>query len=1155
MYQTLKKTSLNLLLGGAALIATSSALAANLITSIDFDQQTLSDNITGTSDFMTGAEEDGELSFTSEAKAGYALEVDFLRYLRIPLHQVDGRFTVKFDYYHISSRADGGTAWASHSFAIRDLANQYMLSLGFRNPGNDYWNHAFYGISASGSQVKGVPADIPDMDVRNWHEYVLVFNDNRITWYVDGVFAYYHEYDVDFADWQWSQADITIGARFKGGTVDVLDGYNYYTGTEGAANHPGSVHAIFDNVRIWDDALSEIEIINGVENLIPVDSVAIEGDLDGDGALSTDDLNLFRTQLGKREGDDGYNAAADLDGDGLISRKDYGLFYARYQDYQDTPSQVPPAANEPNTPSISINAADVGQSIVMMGGDMERSGGNLINASNPEEIIDWLIDDIPFDTWRIAYNKNQEIVEGVKNWAYYDDELFALNLIKQANPDIKFFATLESDYNGYRQGNRNNLPTWIYDYAYDRSTGEDTGTRSFDAVKYGLFLADYVEFMDNAGFPLTYLATSKEYVGVITADRAKIAIQTLIDELNTRGVAVPLLVDAGTWSLSSGVSLINKYEERDMTQYMYGYSSHNYWSSETKTWADFISAANNVGKYAFNEESSHGGGGKATLEANFDIALGNFAAKTEMYASGLQGEAIFELWPRGFNEIQENNYYSKPIFFDNGSKGRRMRAYYLVKKFATNAVDSQYIKTESNSLPDVSTMAFSKNGKITLWVINNSDTDYNKLDFNVTQFGLESGMDLQKTYWDEFSDITGVVSQVNMAQDDHFVSDIKARSINVFEISANYSLQNAVRVNDGNWATTQMVTVEEGDTVDFSAQSRVNGDWLWTGPQGYQSSQKDIRLTNIGPTMAGDYFATYTGKTGVTSQIQTRLQVSCTESPNTTARHKINGGAWSSGQTNISVTAGDALTLSPLPNGNERWHWTGPNGFSSENREVTFDSFSADMTGHYQATYTSVQGCSTTVDYYIAAECSIPALTPRVQINEGGWTQANNVTINEGETLRFSPLSSVAGSWHWTGPSNLKTIEVRALRFDNFEQAQLGTYQATFTSVHGCSNQLTWQVALGDGECTKPKITPYIRVNNGAWAQTSEITVSLGDTVDIGPQPVSGGSWQWIGPNGFSSDIRQIKLTNIQAEQVGQYQAIYTDSSGCQNDVLILINQ
>ena len=85
----------------------------------------------------------------------------------------------------------------------------------------------------------------------------------------------------------------------------------------------------------------------------------------------------------------------------------------------------------------------------------------------------------------------------------------------------------------------------------------------------------------------------------------------------------------------------------------------------------------------------------------------------------------------------------------------------------------------------------------------------------------------------------------------------------------------------------------------------------------------------------------------------------------------------------------------------------------------------------------------------------------------------------------------------------------------------------------------------GGGGCTPTAITPYVQVNGGTWNQTGSASVAAGGTVIIGPQPVSGGSWKWSGPNGFSSTSREITLGNIQSSQGGTYTATYTNPGGC----------
>jgi hypothetical protein len=78
-------------------------------------------------------------------------------------------------------------------------------------------------------------------------------------------------------------------------------------------------------------------------------------------------------------------------------------------------------------------------------------------------------------------------------------------------------------------------------------------------------------------------------------------------------------------------------------------------------------------------------------------------------------------------------------------------------------------------------------------------------------------------------------------------------------------------------------------------------------------------------------------------------------------------------------------------------------------------------------------------------------------------------------------------------------------------------------------------------------ITPYVQVNGGAWQQTAGATVATGGTVKFGPQPSSGGSWRWTGPNNYQSSAREITLGNTSTSQGGTYVATHTNDGGCQS--------
>ena len=524
--------------------------------------------------------------------------------------------------------------------------------------------------------------------------------------------------------------------------------------------------------------------------------------------------------------------------------------------------------------SITVSTTDYKQTITMMGGDMERSGGNLQRAVNKEEIIDWFVKDMPLNTWRVRYDKRQEYTEGDKNFDFYANDLATMKMIRDSNPDIKFFATMKSDYHGFSEDNHNNLPTFIYDYAVDDS-GVVSGTRSFNIDKYAIFLADYVEYMSNQQVPISYLTTSKEWVQVVTPARAKATIERLRQELTSRGVEVPLFVEAGTWSISQGINTANAYASNGTNDYMYGYSSHNLWSGETKTWAQFATAANSAGKPAFHDESGHGGGGLTPAgDDDIDIArtISSYIEKTRMYNAGLAGELFFEVWPRGVAEVRsDGSYFAKPVFFNGDVPGRRMRSYYVMKQFASNVLSYRYIPTSASSSSGLHTMAFRRNDEIVLWVLNDSTTAYPSIDIDLDGSSLSSSS-VDNMLWTNSTPIAGSASRIS-ASGTSFSTRIDATSINsfIFNVSSDACAVTEIapfyKKNSGSWTRGSNVSLDEGDSVSLGPWPNVNNGWSWTGPDRFTASTREVSFTNMSASESGNYVSTYTSSNGCTSSL------------------------------------------------------------------------------------------------------------------------------------------------------------------------------------------------------------------------------------------------------------------------------------------------
>jgi hypothetical protein len=73
-------------------------------------------------------------------------------------------------------------------------------------------------------------------------------------------------------------------------------------------------------------------------------------------------------------------------------------------------------------------------------------------------------------------------------------------------------------------------------------------------------------------------------------------------------------------------------------------------------------------------------------------------------------------------------------------------------------------------------------------------------------------------------------------------------------------------------------------------------------------------------------------------------------------------------------------------------------------------------------------------------------------------------------------------------------------------------------------------------------IVPYVDVA-GTWSETASVSVTTGTAVNLGPQPLSGGSWSWTGPNGFTATAREIDNIPLSVG-ANVYVATYENAAG-----------
>lgn len=459
--------------------------------------------------------------------------------------------------------------------------------------------------------------------------------------------------------------------------------------------------------------------------------------------------------------------------------------------------------------TITINSTNYKQTIDMMGGDMERSSAAVQSSKNTQEIIDWGFKDIGFNYCRIQYDKNQEMVEGTKNWGFYSKQLITMKQIKAVNPNIRFFATMRTDYDGF--GNENNMPDWIVNYT----------TKKIEIDKYANFLVDFLEYMHNQGVTIHTLSITKEWTSFVYASRAKNIIPKLHAECDARGIPRATISDQGFWSMKQGMNYMNDVATLGTADLYDSFCTHDYDSGDTTTWPTVINKATSLGKKMYHDEMSTGAGAATSgVEPAMSKPIGVYIERVKAYDAGLSGEIFFEIWSRGVNRE------TRAIYSPWQGTGTRLRGYYLMKQFANNILDSKYITTTTAGTSNVFTMAFRKDNKMVLWVINKSTNTYAPtitLDASLIQGNI------QCAYWTNSTNAEGATSTY-IASGNTFRPSIEGESMNcyVFDVYENPTL---CTVSSNTLIEAECFTTMNGIQTETCSEGGLNigyiqnGDW------------------------------------------------------------------------------------------------------------------------------------------------------------------------------------------------------------------------------------------------------------------------------------------------------------------------------------------
>ncbi|MFN5543693.1 MAG: T9SS type A sorting domain-containing protein [Bacteroidota bacterium] len=297
-----------------------------------------------------------------------------------------------------------------------------------------------------------------------------------------------------------------------------------------------------------------------------------------------------------------------------------------------------------------------------------------------------------------------------------------------------------------------------------------------------------------------------------------------------------------------------------------------------------------------------------------------------------------------------------------------------------------------------------------------------------------------------------------------------------------------------------------GDNLNLTASSFAGGSYAWTGPNGFSSTQQNPSRPNVTTLMAGSYSVTLTANGCSSPSVSTTVSINNIPSPPTAG-------------SNGPLCAGQSLSLTATSIPGATYTWSGPNNFSSTSQNPTRTNVGT-IDGGVYSVFATVNGC--------------PSTTATISVNITNNTPTpvagSNAPLCPGQNLQLTASNITGATYSWTGPNSF-TSNLQNPVINNVTAGQAGLYSVTATTS-GCG--------------TSSPGTVNIAVNTLPAAPTASNNGPLcdGQNINLTASNVTGGTYSWTGPNGFTSTAQNPVITNASALKAGNYSVSVT-VAGC----------
>ncbi len=288
----------------------------------------------------------------------------------------------------------------------------------------------------------------------------------------------------------------------------------------------------------------------------------------------------------------------------------------------------------------------------------------------------------------------------------------------------------------------------------------------------------------------------------------------------------------------------------------------------------------------------------------------------------------------------------------------------------------------------------------------------------------------------------------------------------------------------------------EQSEIQLNADGGVSYEWM--GPNSFSSLEQNPTLTAT-LSSAGTYTVTVTNGNDCTAT--TSIEIIIHPAPSVTL------------SSNSPICDNQDLEL--FAEGGVSFEWSGPDGFSSNDQNPIIIQADLNANGTYIVSVTDANNCTHTA----SIDITIYTLPDAQSIN--------NSPICFGEYIILS--ASGGTSYEWEGPDGFSSNSNNPT-INNSTLANAGTYTVTVTDNNGCTNTSETEVIINDLP------TPLASSNS---------PVCLGNALELYAE--GGTTYQWAGPNGFSSNDQNPMINSVTLNNAGTYTVTVTDDNNCSN--------